>query len=50
MKEAGENLDLFMENHIEESLQLCEKKAAYSVYHRYGVGIMIAINVSPQSP
>ncbi|XP_015781864.1 tetratricopeptide repeat protein 39A [Tetranychus urticae] len=44
LKEAAQTFDLFVENRLDECLALCEKKAGNSIYHRYGIGIMVGVN------
>ncbi|XP_053206356.1 tetratricopeptide repeat protein 39A-like [Panonychus citri] len=44
IKEAAQTFDLFVENRLDECLSLCEAKASNSIYHRYGIGVMIGVN------
>ena len=44
--EARQILKLFLCNRIDKAVQLITAKAAYSLYHRYALGLMIFGNVS----
>lgn len=46
MSEAAQCIDLFLQDKIEKCLETLLEKASYSLYHRYGVGVVVTANVS----